>query len=65
MLPRVERAYAQLVSDLIQRLEDDELDSDFALQEFIDRFGMRLAQMGTILNVVGPLAEAAPPAKES
>ena len=65
MLPRVERAYAQLVSDLIQRLEEEELDSDFALQEFIDRFGMKLAQMGTILNVVGPLAEAAPPAKEA
>ncbi|MFQ3651044.1 MAG: hypothetical protein SNJ75_11980, partial [Gemmataceae bacterium] len=55
MLPKVERAYAQLVSDLLERLENDELDSDFALQEFIDRFGMRLAQMGTILNVVGQI----------
>ena len=64
-LPKVERAYAQLVSDLVDRLADDELDSDFALQEFIDRFGMRLAQMGTILNVIGPLAEAAPPPQEA
>jgi hypothetical protein len=28
------------------------------LQDFLDRYGMRLAQLGTILNLVGPLAEA-------
>ena len=34
------------------------LDTDFALQEFLDKYGMRLAQLGTILNLVAPLAEA-------
>ena len=58
-LPMLERCYGQLISDLTERLEDeDALESEFALQEILDRYGMRLAQLGTILNLVGPLAEA-------
>ena len=34
------------------------LDTDFALQDFLDRYGMRLGQLGTIINLVAPLAEA-------
>jgi hypothetical protein len=65
-LPLLERSYGQLISDLTERLSDeDALDTDFALQEFLDRFGMRLAQLGTILNLVAPLAEAGPPQNES
>ena len=30
------------------------------MQEFLDRYGMRLAQLGTILNLVGPLADVTP-----
>jgi hypothetical protein len=60
-LPHLERCYGQLLRDLADKLNDDEagLDNEFALQEFLDRFGMRLAQLGTILNLVAPLAEAA------
>jgi hypothetical protein len=60
-LPHLERCYGQLIRDLTEKLTDEEqsLDNDFALQEFLDRFGMRLAQLGTILNLVAPLAEAA------
>jgi hypothetical protein len=61
-LPHLERCYGQLLRELTERLNDEEehgLDNDFALQEFLDRFGMRLAQLGTILNLVAPLAEAA------
>jgi hypothetical protein len=59
-IPLLERSYGQLITDLTERLGDDEaLDSDFALQEFLDRYGMRLAQLGNILNMVAPLAEAA------
>jgi hypothetical protein len=60
-LPHLERCYGQLIRDLTDKLTEEEqaLDSDFALQEFLDRFGMRLAQLGTILNLVAPLAEAA------
>jgi hypothetical protein len=58
-MPLLERAYGQLITELTERLaEDGALDTDFALQEVLDRFGMRLAQLGTILNLVGPLAEA-------
>jgi hypothetical protein len=60
-LPAIERAYGKLIADLTEMLcqdGNDALDNDFALQEFLDRYGMRLAQLGTILNLVGPLADA-------
>jgi hypothetical protein len=59
-MPLLERCYGQLISDLTARLTDEEnsLDNDFGVQEFLDRYGMRLAQLGTILNLVAPLAEA-------
>jgi hypothetical protein len=62
-MPHLERCYGQLIRDLTERLteEDNAIDNDFALQEFLDRYGMRLAQLGTILNLVGPLAEAGSP----
>jgi hypothetical protein len=63
-LPVLERTYGKLLADLSSQLSqegDEALDTDFALQEFLDRYGMRLAQLGTILNLVAPLAEACPP----
>jgi len=63
-LPALERTYGRMIADLVEQLNDEgdeALDTDFALQEFLDRYGMRLAQLGTILNLVGPLAEAGPP----
>ena len=38
----------------------DELDNEFALGEFLDRYGIRLGLLGNILGQLGPLAEAAP-----
>ena len=61
-LPHLERCYGQLLRELTEKLNDGDeqgLDNDFTLQEFLDRYGMRLAQMGTILNLVAPLAEVA------
>jgi hypothetical protein len=60
-LPILERSYSALISELADYLRQDgteSLDTDFALQEFLDKYGMRLAQLGTILNLVAPLAEA-------
>jgi hypothetical protein len=59
-MPQLERTYGRLIGELTERLNDegDGLDNDFGLQEFLDRYGMRLAQLGTILNLVAPLAEA-------
>jgi hypothetical protein len=60
-LPILERAYGTIIAALVEELRgngDDALDNDFALQDFLDRFGMRLGQLGNIINLVGPLAEA-------
>lgn len=60
-VPILERTYGALIAELAENLShngNDALDNDFALQEFLDRYGMRLAQLGTILNLVAPLAEA-------
>jgi hypothetical protein len=60
-LPLLERAYGGIIAALVEELRqngDDALDNDFALQDFLDRYGMRLGQLGNIINLVGPLAEA-------
>ena len=61
-LPVLERCYGALISDLADHLKQngsDSLENDFALSDFLDRYGMRLSQLGTILSVVAFLAEAA------
>jgi hypothetical protein len=60
-LTALEKAYGALIADLVDHIKQngpEALDTDFALQEFLDRYGMRLTQLGTILNLVAPLAEA-------
>jgi hypothetical protein len=67
-VPVLERTYSKLMAELTENLREqgsDALDNDFALQEFLDRYGMRLAQLGTILNLVSPLAEAGSPSESS
>jgi hypothetical protein len=67
VLPVIERAYLGMIQELTDRLrgEDGGLDNEFLLGEFLlgeflDRYGMRLGQLGTILSQLGPLADAAP-----
>lgn len=58
--PLMEKAYLSLLDNLSQELVDEgdgALDSDFALQEFIDKNGQRLGQFGQILSVIGPISE--------
>jgi hypothetical protein len=60
--PVLERAYLGMVNSLVQDLLDqgaDGFDSDFALQDFLDRHGMRVGQLAHLLTIVGPLSEAA------
>jgi hypothetical protein len=60
--PMIERAFLRLLDDVIHRLTDEDaegIDDEFSLGEFIDRYGMRLAQLGNVLNILGPLADAA------
>jgi len=61
VLPLLERAYGGLLANLVDELRDqdrDGLENDYALQEFLDRHGMRLGQLGHLLNLLGPLSEA-------
>jgi len=67
-LPQLERAYVALMAELTEALrqqEDRPLDNEFALNEFLDRYGMRLSQLVGILSLVGPLADQAPATEES
>jgi hypothetical protein len=67
-LPILERCYGKLISELTEYLSQngpDALDNDFALQDFVDRYGMRLTQLGTILSLVAPLAEAGSPSEST
>lgn len=58
-LPLLERAYGSLIAELAERLRDKGgLDDDFELGEFLDRYGMRVGQLSTLLSVVAFLAEA-------
>ena len=60
-LPIVERAYWGLVNTIVQELcqeGEDSLDNEFAVQDFLDRYAMRLMHLGHILNSVAPLVEA-------
>ena len=38
----------------------DAIDNEFTLGEFLDRYGMKINQLGTILSLVTPVAESAP-----
>src|SRR5580692_9868795 len=39
-LPHLERTYARMISELNEKLEEDDgVDNDFTLQEFLDRYG--------------------------
>jgi hypothetical protein len=61
--PVLERAYLTLlreVTDRVNSAEPGELEDEFVLGEFLDRFGMRLGQLSNILGQIGPLADATP-----
>lgn len=61
MLPQLERAYLTMIRDVTEKLsaDPDTLTDDFVLSEFLDRYGMRLGQLGNIVNQLAPLADAA------
>jgi hypothetical protein len=60
--PLLEKAYVGLLDGMAEELSqqgDEALDNDFSVQDFLDRYGMRLGQLSHLLSVLGPLAEAA------
>ncbi len=67
-IPTLERTYSKIISELTDQLGEngaDALENEFALQEFLDRYGMRLTQLGTLLNMVAPLADASSPSEST
>jgi hypothetical protein len=48
------------LTDRINAAEASDLDDEFVLGEFLDRFGIRLGQLGNILSQLAPLADATP-----
>lgn len=63
VLPIIERTFLRLMDDMSRALKEEEaggLDNDFTLAEFLDRFAVRTTQIGTILNMLGQMAEACP-----
>lgn len=62
VLPAIERVYLNMMTELTERLASDEIgdfDSEFVLGEFLDKFGMRLNQLSTIIGQLSPMADAA------
>jgi len=60
--PLMERAYVYLLVQMVDEIAqqgDEALDGDFAIQEFLDRFGMKVGQLSHLVSIVGPLADAA------
>src|SRR5262245_6174883 len=60
--PVLEKAYVRMAISLIEEVAeqgDDALDTDFTVQEFLDRYGMKMGQLSHILGIIGPMSEAA------
>ncbi len=61
-LGQLEQVHAALMGELVNHVAENHenlLDGDFALTDFVDRFGPRLAHLNTMLAVLRPLAAAA------
>jgi hypothetical protein len=60
-LGKLEQVHAALMTDLAGYVEENHenlVDGEFALTDFVDRFGPRLAHLNTMLAVLRPLAAA-------
>src|SRR5262245_39966801 len=60
--PILERIYVHMLAGMTDEVTcagEEGYDSDFALQEFLDRYGMRMGQLGHLVHILGPIAEAA------
>jgi hypothetical protein len=60
-LTQLEQVHAALMGELTNHVKDNYenlLDGEYALTDFVDRFGPRLAHLNTMLAVLRPLAAA-------
>jgi len=60
--PLMEKSYVKMLATMVEELAEqgeDALDGDFTVQEFLDRYGMKLGQLSHLISIIGPLSEAA------
>lgn len=57
-LNRVQNEFLKSLTDEVVQSEEDLLEGEFALNEFVDRFGPRLAQLHGVLQVLSQLSWA-------
>ena len=58
-LTKLEQVHAGIMRDMSEYVEDNHdnlVDGDFALSDFVDKFGPKLAHVNTMLAVLRPLA---------
>jgi len=61
-LGKLEQVHAALMAELADHVDENHenlVEGDFALSDFVDRFGPRLAHLNTMLAILRPLAAAA------
>ncbi len=61
-LGRLEQVHASLMGDMADHVAEHHenlIEGDFALSDFVDRFGPRLAHLNTMLAILRPLAATA------
>jgi hypothetical protein len=60
-LGQLEQVHAALMRDMAEYIDENHenlVEGDFALSDFVDRFGPKLAHLNTMLAVLRPLAAA-------
>ncbi len=65
-LGQLEQVHAALMGELVNHVSDNYenlVDGEFALTDFVDKFGPRLAHLNTMLAVLRPLTIATRPTK--
>lgn len=56
LLSRVQLEYLERITDEINDTADDMIDGEFMLNEFVDRFGPRLAHLNGVIQVLAQLS---------
>ena len=61
-LTRVQVAYLDQITREVNDNEESMVDGEYALNEFVDRFGPRLAQLNGVIQVLATLSNTSNPA---
>ena len=64
ILPTLERTYNTVLQEVTEKVREvgDDLEDEFVLGEFLDKYGIRVTQLGNMICSISPIADAAPPA---